>query len=201
VAIKPTSPFIRAGRKSMSMRWSTGIIRTLTVGCAVGLLFVAPPATRAQDASGETAVGFPDASSILNSGFDPGVVEESTVEDCKDGGGCITVKKAVHNTKPTIIAGFVEYNTGTCAQISSGEFFGIKPPSEGNYGNTTFSCTLSSGSCSGTTYTCGGLYYTANTVKEKVVKDSFSAYWKTKDYPKVCSTCKYKVTAHVKISD
>ena len=189
----------------MSMKWSTGLlVRTLTVGCAVGLLFVAPPATRAQDASNHIAIGYPDASSILNSGDEPGVVEESTVDDaadCKDGGGCITIKKSVHNTRPTIIAGFVEYNTGSCAQISSGEFFGIKPPSEGNYGNTTFSCTLSSGSCSGTKYTCGGLYYTADTVKKKPVKDTFSAYWKTKDYPHVCSTCKYKVTAHIKIEE
>src|SRR5580700_9737105 len=92
-------------RKSMSMRWSTGIIRTLTVGCAVGFLFVAPPATRAQDASGEIAVGVADAVSILNSGDDPGVVEESTVDDpasCKDPGGCYTIKKAVHNTRRTL---------------------------------------------------------------------------------------------------
>jgi hypothetical protein len=188
----------------MSMRWSTGIIRTLTVGCAVGFLFVAPPATRAQDASNQIAIGVPDASSILNSGDDPGVVEESAVDDpasCKDPGGCLTVKKAVHNTKQTYIAAYVEYNTGNCAQISSGEWFGIKPPSEGNYGNTTFTGTLANGECAGTTYTFGELYYQADSVKKKPVKDSFSAYWKTPDYPKVCPTCKAKVTAHVKIEE
>jgi hypothetical protein len=188
----------------MSMKWSTGIIRTLTVGCAVGLLFVAAPATRAQDAAGEIAVGVPDAVSILNSGDDPGVVEESTVDDpatCKDPGGCLTVKKAVHNTQNTFIAAYVEYNTGTCAQISSGEWVGIKPPTHGNYGNTTFTGHLSSGACASTTYTFAELYYAGDKVTEKLTKDSFSAYWTTSDYPSGCSTCKVKVTAHVKISD
>jgi len=188
----------------VSMRWRTGIIRILTVGCAVGLLFVAAPATRAQDASGEIAIGVPDASSILNSGFDPGVVEESTADDpgtCKDPGGCYTVKKSVHNTKQTLIAYFVAYYTSSCEELSAGEWYGIKPPSEGNYGNTTLQCTLSTGSCAGTTFTCGALYYQADTVKKKPVKDSFSAYWTIKDYKKVCPTCKIKETAHVKIEE
>jgi len=131
-------------------------------------------------------------------------VEESTADDpatCKDPGGCFTIKKAVHNTRQTYIAAEVEYDTGTCAQISSGEWSGIKPPSEGNYGNTTFTGHLANGECASTEFTFGELYYQADTVKKKPVKDSFAADWKTKDYPSACSTCKVKVTAHVKIEE
>jgi hypothetical protein len=187
----------------MSMRWSTGIIRTLTVGCAVGLLFVAPPATRAQDAA--IAVGVPDAVSILNSGLDPGVVEEVTAETdpatCKDPGGCYTVKLAVKNKQQTIVAAEMEYYPSSCQEVSTGEWSGIKSPTHGNYGNTTITGTLSNGDCAGITFTFGALYYTADKVTEKKVKDELKASWKTKDYPSVCGTCKVEVTAHIKIAD
>src|SRR5580700_1780192 len=187
----------------MSMRWSTGTIRTLTAGCAVGLLFVAAPAPHAQDAA--VAVGVPDAVSILNSGFDPGVVEEITPDTdpatCKDAGGCYTVKLAVKNKKATIVASEVEYYPSTCEEVSTGEWNGIKAPTKGNYGNTTITGTLSNGDCAGTTFTFGALYYSADKVTEKKVKDELKAYWKTSDYPKVCPTCKVEVTAHIKIAD
>jgi hypothetical protein len=188
------------GRESVS----TGIIRLLTVGCAVGVLFVAAPAPRAQDAADDPAdIAFdsPDASSVLNSGDDAGVLEVTTDDDsaaCKYPGGCFTVKGAVHDKTPTNIYGYVEYNTKTCAQISSGEWGQTKAPDHGALADGKFKGHLKSGKCKTHEYTFGELVYTAD-AKHVPEKDTFKAYWVTADYPSKCPKCLVGLTADVTI--
>jgi len=183
----------------MSTRWNTGIMRSLIVAGAVGLFFVAAPATRADDDS-DIDIDTADSSTILNSGEDPGVLE-TTIDDkskCKDAGGCVTVKGSVKNDTPTAIYALVEYNTKTCAFISSGTWKSVEAPKEGKLSQTTEKGHLKSGKCKTKEYEFGVLVYTAD-AKKTPAKDKFEAEWTTPDFPKTCPKCQIGVTGDVKI--
>jgi|ERR1700733_8043640 hypothetical protein len=182
---------------------NAGITRLLTVGCAVGLLFIAVPAPRAQDAPddpADIAVDSPDPSSILNSGDDAGVLEaaDDDPSTCKYPGGCVTVKGAVHDKTATNIYGYVEYNKKTCAQISEGAWGQIKAPDHGTLSNGKFKGHLKSGKCKSHEYTFGELVYTAD-AKKIPETDTFKAYWLTNGYPSSCPKCYVGLTADVTI--
>ncbi|MGH6838869.1 MAG: hypothetical protein ACREDT_08710 [Methylocella sp.] len=78
------------------------------------------------------------------------------------------------------LIGWVEYNTFTCAEISSGAWT-YTTPAHGTVSVGTVTGTASSGPCAGMTYTFGAIYYTLNESVSGVKTDTFSGTWQTPD--------------------
>jgi hypothetical protein len=158
-------------------------------GMAMLLLFGSPAARADQYAVGVVFVGQPDE-----------VRTDATT--CRFAGGCYTASYTVANgsTTPTVL--FYEYNTGTCAPISPGEWRdeGKSDPKHGTDTQQVVSYTDTSGdSCTGVTYQASQVFYTASAATTPVA-DRFAAVWSTKDYKTgVCPTCNIGVTITVKI--
>lgn len=70
---------------------------------------------------------------------------------------------------------YVEYNPGTCAQVSSGSWTVNVSPKYGTVRTGTTTGTLVSGACPGTIFTFGTIFYTWTAHNNKSATDSFSA--------------------------
>ena len=124
----------------MSLKWRTGIIRTLTVGCASGLLILAGGIAFADDA----VVGSADNLTILDSGLDPGVSQltpEAPSADCPHD-GCYVFKGAVHNLRSIKVADYVSYYIASCTEAGEGEFRVTEQPHNGSLSQTTITGTI-----------------------------------------------------------
>jgi hypothetical protein len=88
-------------------------------------------------------------------------------------------RTSVSRYTKTAMAKYVEYNSITCAQISSGSWSAGTSPDYGtiSYGTTTGQ--LSSGDCPGVTFTFGTIFYTWDEHSNRSSTDSFSATWKS----------------------
>ena len=78
----------------------------------------------------------------------------------------------------TLVAAWVEYNTGTCKEITSGKYTINREPKFGKLTFGTITGKLSSGSCTSTTYTFGAAYYTWTNASQTATKDEFAVTWK-----------------------
>jgi hypothetical protein len=164
------------------MRMNIGIMRPLIVGCAMGLFFLAAPASRADDSDVDIAT--PDGEAIMNSDYDPGVLESVVEEDkakCPDKEtSCVTEKKTVKNKVETVIYALVELDPKTCKEIDTGTWSELKKPAHGKIEQGTIKGKASSGPCKGKTYTFEAIAYTGD-AKKLPEKDSFEAVWTTSD--------------------
>jgi hypothetical protein len=81
----------------------------------------------------------------------------------------------------TFIEGWTEYNTKTCADISTGSYTVKVAPKKGKLFFAIVNGTLSNGACPGVTFPFHVAYYTWTDANQSVLQDPFTLDWKTPD--------------------
>jgi hypothetical protein len=81
----------------------------------------------------------------------------------------------------TFIEGWTEYNTKTCAEISTGSYTVKVAPKKGKLFFAVVNGTLSNGACPGVTFPFNVAYYTWTSASQSVLQDPFTLDWKTPD--------------------
>ena len=149
--------------------------KTFWLAIAVGALAFGAPAAFSPTYA-QTAVGEVSIESATQSGADVG----DFANDDENADPGVNFKGTVHKGVKTFITAYLEYNTSSCAFVSSGTWKVTKKPKKGKTSTGLFAGNIqTSDHCNGTHYTqFNAIYYTASKSKGK---DSFKALWSTND--------------------